>query len=72
MPYVTKPGPKLCEFYYDGFRKQDKGYDNVQDTLPWYIRYGGRNTLANLQIGVKPQNEKRQHNFCGMKMGIAN
>jgi hypothetical protein len=26
---------------------------------------------ANLQIGVKPQNEKNQHNSCDMKMGIA-
>lgn len=53
VPYITKSGPKLCEFYHDGFRKQDKGYDNVQDTLPRYIRYDGRNTLANrLKAGI--------------------
>ena len=53
VPYITKSGPKLCEFYHDGFRKQDKGYDNVQDTLPRYIRYDGRNTLANrLRAGI--------------------
>ena len=22
IPYVTKSGPKVCEFYHDGFRKQ--------------------------------------------------
>lgn len=34
--------------------------------LEFIFRY-----FANLQIGVKLQNEKSQHNFCGMKMGIA-
>ncbi len=53
VPYSTKGGPKVCEFYHDGFRKQDYGYDNVQDTLPQYLRYDGRNTLANrLRAGV--------------------
>ena len=53
VPYSTKSGPKQCEFYHDGFRKQDRGYDNVQDTLPRYIRYDGRNTLANrLKAGI--------------------
>ena len=53
VPYDTKSGPKLCEFYHDGFRKHDEGYDNVQDTLPSYIRYDGRNTLANrLKAGI--------------------
>lgn len=53
VPYDTKSGPKLCEFYHDGFRKHDEGYDNVQDTLPRYIRYDGRNTLANrLKAGI--------------------
>lgn len=37
----------MCEFYHDGFRKQDTGFDNVQDTLPQFLRYDGRNTLAN-------------------------
>jgi group II intron reverse transcriptase/maturase len=53
VPYDTKSGPKICEFYHDGFRKQKKGYDNVQDTLPQYLKYDGRNTLANrLKAGV--------------------
>lgn len=53
IPYDTKSGPKQCEFFHDGFCKQDEGYDNVQDTLPRYIRYDGRNTLANrLKAGI--------------------
>jgi group II intron reverse transcriptase/maturase len=53
VPYSTKGGPKVCEFYHDGFRKQDTGFDNVQDTLPQFLRYDGRNTLANrLKAGV--------------------
>ena len=53
VPYSTKSGPKQCEFYHDGFRIHDQGYDNVQDTLPRYIRYDGRNTLANrLKAGI--------------------
>ena len=53
VPYITKSGPKQCEFYHDGFRKQDKGFDNVQDTLPRYVHYDGRNTLANrLKAGI--------------------
>ena len=51
--YSTKVAPKVCEFYHGGFKKQDYGYDNVQDTLPQYVRYDGRNTLANrLRKGV--------------------
>ena len=53
VPYSTKAGMKVCEFYHDGFRKQGKGYSNVQDTLPQYCKYDGRNTLANrLKAGV--------------------
>jgi len=53
VPYDTKSGPKICEFYHDGFRKQDSGFDNVQDTLPRYVHYDGRNTLANrLKAGI--------------------
>lgn len=53
VSYDTKTGPKVCEFYHDGFKKQDQGYDNVQDTLPQFVRYDGRNTLANrLKAGV--------------------
>ena len=53
VPYETKSGPKQCEFYHDGFHKQDRGHADVQDTLPRYIRYEGRNTLANrLKAGI--------------------
>jgi hypothetical protein len=53
VPYSTKAGPKVCEFYHGGFRKQEQGFDNAQDTLPQYLRYDGRNTLANrLRAGV--------------------
>jgi len=53
VQYSTKGGPKVCEFYHDGFKKQDFGYDNVRDTLPQFVRYDGRNTLANrLRAGV--------------------
>ena len=52
----------INEFDYQHFEGQ-----GVKVTHGTAMRY-----LANLQIGVKPQNEKRQHNFCGMKMGIAN
>lgn len=53
VPYDTKSGPKVCEFYHDGFRKHSTGYDNVQDTLPRYFHYDGRNTLANrLKAGI--------------------
>lgn len=53
VPYTTKAEPKVCEFYHDGFKKQDYGYDNVQDTLPQHLKYDGRNTLANrLKAGV--------------------
>ena len=47
VPYDTKAGPKICEFYHDGFRKHKTGFNNVQDILPCYLRYEGRNTLAN-------------------------
>lgn len=53
VPYDTKSGPKVCEFYHDGFRKHNTGYDNVQDTLPRYFHYDGRNTLASrLKAGI--------------------
>ena len=43
----------IASRYHDGFRIHDQGYDNVQDTLPRYIRYDGRNTLANrLKAGI--------------------
>ena len=47
IPYVTKSGPKVCEFYHDGFRKQQRGYDNVSDILPVYKKYDGRFTIIN-------------------------
>ena len=47
IPYVTKSGPKVCEFYHDGFRKQQRGYDNVSDILPVNKKYDGRFTIIN-------------------------
>ena len=47
IPYVTKSGPKVCEFYHDGFRKQQRGYDHVSDILPVYKKYDGRFTIIN-------------------------
>ena len=53
VPYSTKSGPKVCELYHDGFQKHATGFNNVQDTLPRYVRYEGRNTLANrLKAGI--------------------
>jgi hypothetical protein len=64
-PYSTKGGPKVCEFYHDGFKKQDYGYDNVQDTLPQFMRYDGRNTLANrLRAGVCEMCGGRTEDIC--------
>lgn len=53
VPYDTRSGPKICEFYHDGFCKQEEGYDNLQDLLPRYLHYDKRNTLANrLRAGI--------------------
>ena len=46
VPYETKAGWKQCEFYHDGFKKQE-GYDNVSDILPAYRKYDGRFTIVN-------------------------
>ena len=46
IPYTTKSGIKWTEFYHDGFRK-GKGYDNINDILPAYIKYDNRNTIVN-------------------------
>ena len=47
IPYTTKTGAKVCEFYHDGFRKQQRGYDNVSDILPTYKKYDARFTIIN-------------------------
>ena len=53
VPYETKSGTKICEFYHDGFRKQDSGFHSLQDTMPRYQYYDRRNTLANrLKAGI--------------------
>lgn len=71
--YETKSGHKICEFYNKGFRKQDTGFDNVQDVLPQYHRYDGRNTLANrLKAGVcemcgDKTNDIRMHHVRSLK-----
>lgn len=73
VPYDTKSGRKICEFYHDGFRIQDTGFDNVQDTLPQYLRYDGRNTLANrLKAGIcemcsEKSDDIRMHHVRSLK-----
>ncbi|MBQ9234648.1 MAG: group II intron reverse transcriptase/maturase [Lachnospiraceae bacterium] len=47
IPYTTNTGPKVCEFYHDGFRKQQRGYENISDILPTYKKYDTRFTIIN-------------------------
>lgn len=47
IPYVTKSGPKRCEFYHDGFTKKKELPPLTADTLPQYMKYAKRNNLAN-------------------------
>ena len=47
IPYETKSGWKCCEFYHDGFRKCEHGYDNISDILPVYQKYDKRFTIIN-------------------------
>ncbi len=47
IPYVTKSGPKRCEFYHDGFAKKKELPPLTADTLPQYMKYAKRNSLAN-------------------------
>ena len=53
IPYVTKSGPKRCEFYHDGFTKKATLPPVTADTLPQYVKYARQNSLAKrLKAGV--------------------
>ena len=53
IPYVTKSGPKRCEFYHDGFTKKAALPPVTADTLPRYAKYAKPNSLAKrLKAGV--------------------
>lgn len=53
IPYITKSGPKRCEFYHDGFTKQSALPSLSADTLPQYVKYDKPNSLAKrLKAGV--------------------
>ncbi len=48
IPYTNKSGPKLCEFYHDGFTKKKGVPPLTADTLPQYVKYDKPNSLARL------------------------
>lgn len=52
--YDTKAGRKRCEFYHDGFKKQEEIKEQPQlDVLPQYRKYAKSNSLARrLQNGI--------------------
>ena len=53
IPYVTKSGPKHCEFYHDGFTKKKELPPLTADTLPQYTKYDKPNSLAKrLKAGI--------------------
>lgn len=53
VPYMTKSGPKRCEFYHDGFAKKKELPSLTADVLPQYVKYAKPNSLARrLKAGV--------------------
>ncbi len=53
IPYMTKSGPKRCEFYHDGFTKDSTLPSLTADTLPQYVKYDKPNSLAKrLKAGI--------------------
>jgi len=46
VDYMTKAGPKRCEVYHDGFRKNIKAAPEFADVLPQCRKYEGANSLA--------------------------
>lgn len=53
IPYMTKSGPKCCEFYHDGFTKKKELPSLTADTLPQYMKYDKPNSLAKrLKAGI--------------------
>ena len=60
VDYTNKAGNQRCEFYHDGFRKDDTALLGQVDILPQYKRYERPNTLAaRLKAGVCE--------YCGTK-----
>ena len=53
IPYMTKSGPKQCEFYHDGFTKKSTLPSLSADTLPQYVKYAKPNSLSKrLKAGI--------------------
>ena len=53
IPYMTKGGPKQCEFYHDGFTKKKELPSLTADMLPQYVKYDRPNGLARrLKAGI--------------------
>ncbi len=53
IPYMTKSGPKRCEFYHEGFTKNPTLPSLTADTLPQYVKYDKPNSLAKrLKAGI--------------------
>lgn len=53
IPYITKSGPKRCEFYHDGFTKKKELPPLTADVLPQYVKYDRLNSLAQrLKAGI--------------------
>ncbi|MGL6201543.1 MAG: reverse transcriptase domain-containing protein [Lachnospiraceae bacterium] len=46
IDYLTKAGPKRCEFYHDGFKRSGETERIQFDTLPQYRKYDKPNSLA--------------------------
>jgi group II intron reverse transcriptase/maturase len=46
VDYLTKNGPKRCEIYNDGFKKQKGTMPAYADILPQYSKYERKNSLA--------------------------
>ena len=46
VDYMTKAGPKRCEFYHDGFRQNKKAAPDFVDVLPQYRKRQTSNSLA--------------------------
>ena len=60
VDYMTKAGPKRCEFYHDGFRMNKQAAPDFVDILPEYRKRQWSSSLANrLKAGTCE--------ICGLK-----
>lgn len=60
VDYMTKAGPKRCEFYHDGFQMNEQAAPVYADILPEYRKRQWSNSLANrLKAGTCE--------ICGLK-----